>query len=44
VEQAMAGSETVGRASYALSRRLSVDLKGGSVNGLSLIYRTFFND
>ncbi|MDQ2187600.1 translocation/assembly module TamB domain-containing protein [Alcaligenaceae bacterium A4P071] len=44
VEQAMAGSETVGRASYALSRRLSVDLKGGSVNGLSLIYRTFFNE
>ncbi|OZI71746.1 translocation/assembly module TamB domain-containing protein [Bordetella genomosp. 12] len=39
VEQAMAGSETVGRASYRLAQGLSLDLKGGSVNGIELIYR-----
>ncbi|QII83773.1 hypothetical protein G3T20_03080 [Bordetella hinzii] len=39
VEQAMAGSETVGRASYRLARGLSLDLKGGSVNGIELVYR-----
>lgn len=44
LEQAMAGSETVGRASYELSRRWSVDLKGGAVNGIALVYRTFFAD
>ncbi|CAM3636696.1 Autotransporter secretion inner membrane protein TamB [Bordetella sputigena] len=44
VEQALAGSETVGRLSYRLSRRWSVDLKGGSVNGLELVYRTFLGD
>lgn len=44
VEQAMAGSETVGRASYELSKRWSVDLKGGAVNGIALVYRTFFAD
>lgn len=44
VEQALAGSETVGRLSYRLSRRWSVDVKGGSVNGLELVYRTFFGD
>lgn len=44
IEQAMAGADTVARASYRLSRRLSVDLKGGAVNGLELVYRTFFQD
>lgn len=44
VEQAMSGSETVGRASYELSRRWSLDLKGGAVNGLALVYRAFFMD
>ncbi|MEI2418352.1 translocation/assembly module TamB domain-containing protein [Orrella sp. JC864] len=44
VEQAMSGADTVARASYALSRRLSLDLKGGAVNGLELVYRTFFLD
>ncbi len=39
VEQAMAGSETVGRASYRLARGLSLDFKGGSVNGIELVYR-----
>jgi translocation and assembly module TamB len=39
VEQAMSGAGTVGRASYKLSRNWSVDLKGGTVNGLSLVYR-----
>ncbi len=44
VEQALAGSDTVGRASYRLARGLSLDLKGGSVNGIALVYRTFFGD
>jgi translocation and assembly module TamB len=44
VEQALSGSETVGRLSYRLSRRWSVDLKGGAVNGLDLVYRTFLED
>lgn len=44
VEQALAGSDTVGRASYRLARGLSLDLKGGSVNGIALVYRAFFDD
>ena len=44
VEQAMAGSETVGRASYRLTRGLSLDVKGGAINGIALVYRTFFDD
>jgi translocation and assembly module TamB len=44
VEQAMAGSQTVGRLSYRLARHWSVDLKGGGVTGLALVYRTFFED
>lgn len=44
VEQALAGSDTVGRASYRLARGLSLDLKGGAVNGIALVYRTFFGD
>lgn len=44
IEQGLAGAETVGRASYRLSRRWSVDLKGGAVNGLELVYRTFWDD
>ncbi|CAB3650216.1 translocation/assembly module TamB domain-containing protein [Achromobacter pestifer] len=44
VEQALAGSDTVGRASYRLARGLSVDLKGGSVNGIALVYRTLWGN
>jgi len=44
VEQGLAGSDTVGRASYRLARGLSVDLKGGSVNGIALVYRTFWGN
>lgn len=44
VEQALAGSDTVGRASYRLARGLSIDLKGGSVNGIALVYRTFWGN
>jgi translocation and assembly module TamB len=44
VEQAMAGTETVGRASYRLARGLSLDLKAGGVNGLALVYRWFLGD
>lgn len=42
LEQSMSGSGTVGRVSYQLARGLSADLKGGTVTGLSLVYRTFF--
>ncbi|MGO3122793.1 MAG: translocation/assembly module TamB domain-containing protein [Advenella sp.] len=44
VEQAMAGTGTVVRGSYRLFRNLSADIKGGTVNGLELIYRRFFRD
>lgn len=44
VEQAMAGSETVGRASYRLAQGLSLDIKGGSVNGIELVYRWLVDD
>jgi translocation and assembly module TamB len=44
VEQAMSGTETVGRASYRLARGLSLDAKGGGVNGLALVYRWFLDD
>nr|WP_165359112.1 translocation/assembly module TamB domain-containing protein [Achromobacter agilis] len=44
VEQALAGSDTVGRASYRLARGLSLDVKGGAVNGIELVYRTFFGN
>jgi len=42
VEQALAGAETVARISYSLARGLSLDAKGGSVNGLALVYRLFW--
>lgn len=44
VEQALSGTDTVGRASYRLARGLSVDLKGGAVNGIALVYRTFWGN
>ncbi|WP_459615741.1 translocation/assembly module TamB domain-containing protein [Bordetella sp. 2513F-2] len=44
VEQALAGTETVGRASYRLARGLSLDLKAGGVNGLALVYRVLIDD
>jgi len=44
IEQALAGAQTVGRASYQLARGLSIDIKGGSVNGLALVYRTFWGN
>lgn len=44
LEQAMSGTETVGRASYRLARGLSLDLKAGGVNGLALVYRWFLDD
>ena len=44
VEQGLSGSETVGRLSYQLSRRLSADLKGGGVNGIELVYRMLLGD
>ncbi|AFZ83112.1 hypothetical protein CDEE_0311 [Candidatus Kinetoplastibacterium crithidii TCC036E] len=44
LEQSLVASETVARISYRLSRRWSFDMKGGSVNGVAFIYRTFFDD
>ena len=44
IEQALAGSQTVGRASYRLARGLSLDIKAGGVTGIELIYRTFWGD
>lgn len=44
IEQALSGSETVGRASYRIARGLSLDLKGGTVNGIALVYRWLIDD
>lgn len=44
IEQALAGSQTVGRASYRLARGLSLDIKAGGVTGIELVYRTFWGD
>jgi translocation and assembly module TamB len=41
LEQAMADTGTVGRASYRLARGLTAELSAGTVNGLALIYRWF---
>ncbi|MDV2116832.1 translocation/assembly module TamB domain-containing protein [Alcaligenes faecalis] len=44
LEQAMADTGTVGRASYRLARGLTAELSAGTVNGLALIYRWFSKD
>ena len=44
LEQALSEVGTVGRISYRLARGLSADLSIGTVNGIALIYRTFFRD
>ncbi len=44
IEQAIAGNETLGRISYPLSKRWTFDIKGGSRNGIALVYRTYFYD
>ncbi len=44
VEQALSEVGTVGRISYQLAKGLSADLSIGTVNGIALIYRTFFRD
>ncbi|HUH88213.1 MAG TPA: translocation/assembly module TamB domain-containing protein, partial [Pusillimonas sp.] len=44
IEQALSDSGTVGRLSYQLARGLSAQLSVGTVNGIALIYRTFFRD
>jgi len=44
LEQALSEVGTVGRISYQLARGLSADLSIGTVNGIALIYRTFFRD
>lgn len=44
IEQALSGSETVGRIGYRLAQGLSLDLKTGTVNGLELIYRLILPD
>ncbi|WP_397474937.1 translocation/assembly module TamB domain-containing protein [Pusillimonas sp.] len=44
IEQALSDTGTVGRLSYRLARGLSAQLSVGTVNGIALIYRTFFLD
>ena len=44
LQQAMADTGTVGRASYKLARGLTAELSAGTVNGLALIYRWFSQD
>ena len=44
IEQALSDTGTVGRLSYRLARGLSAQLSVGTVNGIALIYRTFFMD
>lgn len=44
IEQALSDAGTVGRLSYQLARGLSAQLSVGTVNGIALIYRTFFRD
>ncbi|GAA4334181.1 hypothetical protein GCM10023144_26170 [Pigmentiphaga soli] len=43
-EQALSGRDGVVRASYQLTRRLSVVAKGGTLTGLDLLYYVFFDD
>lgn len=43
-EQALAGRDGVVKLSYKLTDRLSVVGKGGTINGLDLLYMVFFND
>ncbi len=43
-EQALSGRDGVVKLSYRLSNRLSVVAKGGTINGLDLLYYVFFND
>lgn len=43
-EQALAGRDGVVKLSYKLSDRLSVVGKGGTLNGLDLLYMVMFND
>ncbi|MBV6304646.1 translocation/assembly module TamB domain-containing protein [Candidimonas humi] len=44
IEQALSQTGTVGRLSYHLSKGLSAELSAGTVNGIALVYRTFFKD
>lgn len=41
LEQALAATGTVGRASYRLSRQLRAELSVGTVNGIALVYHIF---
>ncbi|WP_124079692.1 translocation/assembly module TamB domain-containing protein [Pigmentiphaga humi] len=43
-EQALSGRDGVVKLSYQLSRRLSVVAKGGTLNGLDLLYYVLFDD
>lgn len=44
MEQALAGTDTVVRFSYRLTRSLSLDIKGGGVNGIAVVYRLLFDN
>ena len=43
-EQALSGRETIVRASYRISERLSASLRLGTVNGLDLVWSFVFDD
>ncbi|MBU4609341.1 translocation/assembly module TamB domain-containing protein [Achromobacter sp. GG226] len=43
-EQALSGSETVVRASYQISERLTAAVQGGTINGLRLVWSLVFDD
>jgi len=44
LEQSLSQTGTVGRLSYQLARGLTAELSVGTVNGIALIYRTFFRE
>lgn len=43
-EQALSGRETIVRASYRISERLSASLRLGTINGLDLVWSFVFDD
>ena len=44
VEQALAGTGSVVKASYKLFKYITVDAKVGTTNGIEFVYRRFFRD
>jgi translocation and assembly module TamB len=44
IEQALSDTGTVARASYRIARGLTAEISAGTVSGIALVYRTFFNE